>query len=172
MKFIVSLYILILSALPVGYQDFDLQKKAFEELKRNIDTAYFMKGAPPYIKISNQVVPGSMAYFFDEFNHSSNTSKQRIAIMDSLKVVDEQNYFEPYLDDQLSQLSECEDSGGIAFFSQLTDDNKLFIELFKGQYDDKEYEKVASFNTSLVFLFTFDAEKEIQKIQTTTIQYN
>lgn len=172
MKFLVSLYIILMSVLQIEYHDFDLQKKAFEEVKKNINTAYFMKGASPCIKISNQVVPGSMTYFFDEFNNGSNTSKQRMAIIDSLKIVDEENYFEPYLDDQLSQISECDNPGGIAFFSQLTNDNKLFVELFKGEYDDKKYDKVALFNTSLVFLFTFNQEEEIEEFQTTTIQYN
>lgn len=160
-------FILVMIWFLFGSSKVGLYQNAYNYIKAHYDTQHFYwENSTPYqncIKISSEVVPLSMISFFDHFSNDSVSTKKSLEVIDSLETLDKVNYFEPYIDESLSNIPTCDDNTeAILFFSKPTEKNTLLAILFIGKYPSKSFEEISRFNEGLLFLlFTKEDSKEI-----------
>ena len=152
-----NLILLIIGSVFGNTNPASLYQDAYNYIRSHPDTQqFYWENSIPFqecVHVSSEIVPLSVVPFFDYFNSDSTSTKKSLQVIDSLETLDKKNYFEPYNDEILSELSSCDkDAQAILFFSKISEENTLLAMLFIGEYAPKDFNEIAQFNEGLSFL--------------------
>jgi len=166
------IFLLLLSLLACHKQiDIDEKYKiAFDYIKSSqAKNNYFNKDYS--IMVSDSVVFMEISSFFDEIKIMKNKNEgfDQEQLLDSLLYYDKTNYFKTFSLRGLKNLSTSNKSKLILFFSKPVG-NILMAELIYNYNSFRSYRKITTLNRSIMFLFYFDNNNNIEKVLTTEVQ--
>jgi hypothetical protein len=125
------------------------------------------------ISVYDSVVPMDISNFFENLakeNKIEGKDNMKL-LLDSLIAMDKAIWFQPIFVDGLSKLSRDKTTEFILFFSKPSK-NILLAELFPFYESRRTYEDIQRFNRSVLYLFYFGPENQIEKVMATFPQYD
>ena len=155
------------------HKQIDIDEKykiAFDYIKSSqAKNNYFNKDYS--IMVSDSVVFMEISSFFDEIKIMKNKNEgfDQEQLLDSLLYYDKTNYFKTFSLRGLKNLSTSNKSKLILFFSKPVG-NILMAELIYNYNSFRSYRKITTLNRSIMFLFYFDNNNNIEKVLTTEVQ--
>jgi hypothetical protein len=158
--------------------EFTKYTKAFDYIKNSslirhefssvVDLSDSTKPIP--MIVSDTIVSLSISDFFGIGYDNQMLREKGKQILDSLMKEDEKMDFRPFVSKQVGKLSTDPHSRLVLFFSKPYT-NKLIAEIFFSEEGSIGYRDLSRLNSSVKFLFTFDKNGGIEKVLTTTPQY-